>query len=125
MSKGTKFDNDKTRVDLVDSEFITSIAKVLTHGAKKYAPNNWRKGIEYSRVYGALQRHLLQWQSGIENDEESGLPHLWHAGCCLMFLIYYTNHSDDCYEELDDRYKELESSVSDIFNIKDNIDGQI
>jgi hypothetical protein len=36
-------------------------------------------------------RHLTAWWER-ENDgldEETGYSHLWHAGCCLMFLIAY------------------------------------
>ena len=99
---GNKFDGEKLRVDLLPPIGITSIADILTFGAKKYADNNWKKGIKFSRVYGALQRHLLAWYGGEEFDHESGLPHLWHAACNLMFLTYYMNHYGK-YVSFDDR----------------------
>lgn len=101
LSQGTKLDDGKIRMDLLPSAPLKDIAEVLTFGAKKYAAHNWRKGINYSRVYGALQRHLSAWNEGEDTDPESGLNHLAHAGCCLLFLLEYT-HSRTQY---DDRYK--------------------
>ena len=87
--QGEKFDSEKIMLQLFPPEALFEIGAVLTYGAKKYAPRNWEKGIEYSRVYGALQRHLWAWWGGEENDPESGLPHLAHAGCCLVFLLAF------------------------------------
>jgi hypothetical protein len=53
---GNKFDGDKLRVDLIPVEAIEGIAGILTHGAKKYGDNNWREGIKFTRVYGAILR---------------------------------------------------------------------
>ena len=87
--QGEKYDTEKVMMQLFPPEAIVEISRVLTYGAKKYAPRNWEKGIEYSRVFGALQRHLWAWWGGEENDPESGLTHLAHAGCCLVFLIAF------------------------------------
>jgi len=89
MKKFLKFDEEKNRLELLPTEAIFAIGKVLTHGAKKYEDNNWRKGSEWHRYYGALQRHLNAWWSGENKDKETRLSHLAHAGCCLMFLITY------------------------------------
>jgi hypothetical protein len=53
----------------------------------------------WSRVFGALMRHMWCWWSGMQPtsksflfgdlDAETGKSHLWHAGCCLAFLIAY------------------------------------
>ena len=101
LVEGTKYDANKPRMDLLPTNPLVDIAKVLTHGASKYQPHNWRKGIAYSRVYAALQRHLSAWNNGQDLDPESKENHLAHAGCCLMFLLEYT-HSRP---EFDDRYK--------------------
>lgn len=98
---GKKFDEGKIMVDLLPSEALLEVAKVMTFGAKKYGKHNWRKGIEWSRVYAAAQRHMMQWNSGETYDEETGLSHLAHACVNLLFLLYYAEH----FEELDDRYK--------------------
>lgn len=81
-----KFDTKKSRVDLLDPLALEGIAKVLEFGAKKYAENNWRNGFTYSRLIGALLRHTFEIMKGNYTDEESGLPHVDHLGCCWMFL---------------------------------------
>lgn len=86
---GAKFDDGKVRHDLLPSELLIGTAKVLTYGAKKYNDRNWEKGMSWGRVYGAMQRHLVAWWARDENDEETGFSHLWHASCCLTFLIAY------------------------------------
>lgn len=81
-----KFDGEKPRMDLLDAQALEGLAAVLTFGAKKYAANNWRKGIGNSRLIAALLRHLFAISRGEETDPESGLPHIDHVGCCWMFL---------------------------------------
>lgn len=85
----TKFDEGKPRYDLVDADAITGLAEVLGFGAKKYAPDNWRKGIEFSRLIRALESHLNAIKRGEYTDPESGLPHIDHLGCNWMFLSWY------------------------------------
>lgn len=86
---GTKHDKDKPDTSLVCYEFVYGIAQVLTFGKAKYGAWNWTKGFGYSRVYAAAIRHLGAWQTGEENDKESGLSHILHAACCLMFLYMH------------------------------------
>lgn len=86
---GTKHDTGKLRMDLIPPEVEEALAQVLTKGAEKYDDRNWELGIKYSRVYGALRRHLLAWMKGKKIDDEWGLPHLSHAFCCLAFLLTY------------------------------------
>jgi hypothetical protein len=45
--------------------------------------------MKWGRVYGALMRHLWTWWRGDNLDKETGKSHLWHAVCCLAFLITY------------------------------------
>ena len=88
-SEGAKFDEDKIRMELIPPEFLTSTASILTFGAKKYSARNWEQGMDWSRVYGALQRHLNAWWAGEHTDPETGKSHLWHANCCMAFLTTY------------------------------------
>lgn len=99
--RAVKFDDEKPRVDLVDPDFIEGIAEVLTFGARKYAPNNWRRGFDYSRLIASIYRHLLAFQRGEDFDPESGQSHLYHLGCNAMFLAAIQKE----HPELDDRYK--------------------
>lgn len=98
---GTKYDGGKPRMELLDSKWVEEVAKVLTFGAQKYAAHNWRGGISQGRLVGAAMRHLLAYNNGEDIDPESGLSHLAHASCCLMFAHWtLVNHP-----ELDDRWK--------------------
>ena len=105
---GIKHDQDKIRVELLSSIALLEISKVMTYGAKKYTSNNWRGGISWSRVLGASLRHLLAYLGGQDKDPETGLSHLAHAGCCVMFLLEY----EVTHPELDDRYKESKNVSS-------------
>ena len=87
--EGVKFDQGKRRVDLVPTEAINALAEVLTAGAVKYGEHNWRHGMDWSRVYGAAQRHMLAFWGGDDIDDESGMPHLWHALTNMAFLVSY------------------------------------
>lgn len=85
---GRKDDAGKLPMDLIPWRAIERIAAVLEYGARKYAPENWRKVPDPRRRYFAAgMRHLVAWWQGQENDPESGLPHLAHAGACLLFLL--------------------------------------
>jgi hypothetical protein len=88
--RGRKFDGEKARMDLLHPAFLVDVSKVLTFGARKYAPDNWKK-VRHGRLryFGAILRHLYAWKTGETNDPETGLPHLAHAACCLMFLTGY------------------------------------
>ena len=85
-----KHDAEKDRWDLLPYDSVREVVKVLTYGAKKYEDRNWESGFKYSRIYGALQRHITAWfQDGEDNDPETGLSHLAHAGCCILFLLAF------------------------------------
>lgn len=96
-----KHDQNKPPMGLLSSKWLVGVARVLGFGANKYASHNWRKGIVGSRLYDAAFRHLAAWNDGEDLDPESGLPHLYHASCCLMFL----SELMETRPELDDRYK--------------------
>lgn len=97
---GSKFDTNKIRMELLPPDALLGIASVFTFGAQKYDSWNWARGIEYSRLYGAMMRHMNAWYKGEELDPESGQSHLYHAGCCLMMLIETQQNLD---KSLDDR----------------------
>ncbi len=97
---GVKLDAGKPPMSLLDSYALEQIALVLAFGAGKYDRHNWRGGIRFSRLIDAALRHLLVFNNGEDNDPESGLPHLAHAGCCIMFALWMSKHRGD----LDDRF---------------------
>ena len=101
LSTATKYDGDKVPVELLPSEALEEIAKVLAFGKKKYDAWNWAKGFKWTRLIGAAIRHLYAYKRGEDKDPESGLSHIAHAGCCILFLL---QHDLSKLGE-DDRYK--------------------
>jgi len=91
--EGVKYDLNKPRMELLPMNALYEVSKVLTHGAKKYAPNNW-KYVENARdrYTGALLRHLALWREGRTVDEESGedkLLHIAQVACNALFLVWF------------------------------------
>lgn len=106
LKSANKLDQDKVMMQLLSVPAMREIAKVMTFGAQKYAPNAWRDGMEWSRLYGAALRHLTAHMEGEDTDPESGLSHLAHLGCCVMFLLEFEqtgNGTDDRYKTATDR----------------------
>jgi len=89
MSEGNKHDHEKVRMELIPPEVLWAMGDVLTSGAVKYGDRNWEAGMAWSRAYAALMRHMLAWWGGEDQDPETGRSHLWHAQCCMAFLITY------------------------------------
>ena len=96
-----KFDSGKLPLHLLSTEAMNQTAAVLAFGAEKYAEHNWRKGFVWSRPLSAAMRHITAFNAGEDKDPESGLSHLAHAACCIMFLLEF----EKTRKELDDRYK--------------------
>lgn len=89
----------KTPLHLVSpiGTVYASIAAYL--GATKYGAWNWRGSETSASVYySALQRHLMNWWSGEENDPTDGTPHMANALTCINIIIegmYMGNMRDD------------------------------
>lgn len=82
-----KADKGKLPISLVPMEIIRNIAAIRQYGKEKYnAPNNWVI-VEKQRYIDAMWRHLIAYQEGHDVDDESGLPHLWHAACNMAFIL--------------------------------------
>ena len=99
MKQGNKFDGGKPPLHLIPPEFLYAVAEILDFGSKKYAPRNWENGINYSRVYRAAIGHLMDWFMRKGPDAETGKSHLWHAACCVMFLVCYEEWSYDAFDD--------------------------
>ena len=89
MSEGRKDDGGKDPWHLVPWDATQAIVKVLAFGAGKYGDRNWENGMAWSRCFSAMIRHATAWWNGDGKDPETGYSHLWHAGCCIMFLIAF------------------------------------
>lgn len=101
LKVGMKYDQDKIPLELLSSIWIEGVGRVLQYGAKKYEAHNWRKGISTSRLLGASLRHIFAYLRGENQDPETGLSHLLHASCGLMFAYELSRTQPN----LDDRYK--------------------
>ncbi len=99
---GTKYDQGKPDMSLLSSIALFKIAAVMTEGKKKYSAHNWRGGFYWSRPLAAAARHLYAYIGGEDKDPETGLSHLAHCACCLMFLLEF----EETHKNLDDRYKQ-------------------
>ena len=87
-SLGRKDDSGKLEYGLIHASSLEDIVRVLTFGSLKYGRENWRFVDDASRRYfDALQRHIWAWKKGEKNDPETGVSHLAHASCCLLFLL--------------------------------------
>lgn len=87
LGKGQKHDDEKPMYNLLPANAIDSMAKVMTFGASKYAPNSWQMvDNPIERYRAALLRHTFAMQRGELIDDESGLPHSAHAMCCAAFI---------------------------------------
>jgi hypothetical protein len=89
LKEGFKADAGKVSFTYLPFDALGCINKVLVFGAIKYADRNWEKGMNWTRPWDACVRHLDAWMRREPFDKESGMSHLWHAGCCILFLIAF------------------------------------
>lgn len=82
-----KADAGKEKLTLVPRQIIKDIARVREFGSEKYKdPESWKR-VEIGRYRDAAFRHWLRYLDDPHgNDDESGLPHLWHVACNIAFL---------------------------------------
>jgi len=105
--KGLRFNEGKTRHDLVPQYAQEQYAKVLTKGAEKYAERNWELGMRWSKVTASLKRHIAAFEQGEDYDPEDGLLHMAHAMTNAAFLTEYYK----IYPQGDDRPHKYLSNV--------------
>jgi hypothetical protein len=95
-TKGVKYDGSKLRYSLIPLDSLQEVVKVLEFGAKKYAPDNWKYVDDaQARYWDAAMRHIVAYKLEDKTDSETGLSHLAHAICCLLFLINFDNNQEN------------------------------
>ena len=81
----------KLDLTTVPTEIIRQIAKIRAYGIDKYKErDNWKK-VDIKYYEQAIYRHWLNYISGEENDNESGLKHLSHIACNVAFILELEN----------------------------------
>jgi hypothetical protein len=118
--EAVKGDAGKPDMSLISSIWIFGVADVMTYGAAKRGPHNWRKGLKITRLCAGALRHIFQFLGGEDLDRDdscvgcqnfdatqepcpkhSNKHHLHCASCNLMFASEMLVTRPD----LDDRYK--------------------
>jgi hypothetical protein len=90
QGQGVKFDQGKPQWSLMPWKALSQVVDVLTYGAKKYSPDNWKKVPNARQRYiDAGFRHVTAYALGEKNDSETGKNHLAHAICCFLYLIAF------------------------------------
>lgn len=84
----TKADDGKPPLAILfdTSKALGEVARVMAYGAAKYDRKNWAKCDDPERYISATLRHIAAYQGGEKIDPESGMSHLAHAVCSLLFL---------------------------------------
>lgn len=90
LKEGVKHDQGKPMFHLLPWECLIEVAKVVTEGADKYEPNNWKYIPDArNRLASAALRHISKHMIGEKIDEETGRYHLAHAISNLLFLLWF------------------------------------
>lgn len=89
--KFVKADKGKLQWSLLPFNELEDVVKVLMKGAEKYSPDNWKKCDDITRYKDALMRHVVSYIKGEEYDKDDKLPHLAHAICNCLFLMWFNN----------------------------------
>ena len=104
MDTAIRYNEGKLDWSLIPWDSVEEILKVLEFGKIKYSAWNWNKGegFKYTDVFNSMVRHLFAWIRGQDNDPESGLNHMAHVGCNVLFILYFIKHKNR-YKDNDDR----------------------
>ena len=70
-----------------DPATLEEMTVAMEYGEQKYGRNNWKKGMEWSRLVDAAQRHGLAIVRGEDIDAESGNRHVAHMLASIHMLL--------------------------------------
>jgi hypothetical protein len=93
---GNKYDGEKLRYNLLPMDAVDEVVRRFTHGAQKYAPDNWKR-VEnpVERYATALMRHYSAWRQGEVVDGESGLTHIGAVAWNALVLVWFDLHKEE------------------------------
>lgn len=83
-----RYNQGKVEWSLVDFKSLEPMVRVLEYGVKKYARNNWKKGMPATQIIESMLRHTYKLLEGELVDPESGIEHIGHIQCNALFLSY-------------------------------------
>lgn len=87
---GLKFDQQKPLWHLLPFRELEDVVRVLSYGAAKYTADGWQTLPDAKdRYFAATLRHMVAWRNGEAKDSESGLSHLAHAACSVLFVMWH------------------------------------
>lgn len=66
---------------------LLEVAKHFEEGAKKYAENNWKRGIPAKCYIDSALRHYMKWCRG-DKDEPHDRALVWNLMCCIWEIEY-------------------------------------
>src|SRR5260221_3086833 len=87
LHRFTKYDKNKSRLDLLPADALEFVGHVLRIGSYKYEAENWRLCKDPSRYVASTLRHVLSHMQGHFTDQDSGLPRLAHPLCSGVFAL--------------------------------------
>jgi len=113
QEKALRYNEGKDEWKLVHFLSLTPMIRVLMYGAKKYAPDNWKKQMSKKTILNSLMRHATSLMDGETHDRETNLHHIGHIMCnCMFYAFHYifnsSNNADIVAENI-----ELESKVEE------------
>ena len=88
-NSGDKPDGFKIRYDLMPTFPQAQVAYCFTVGLATHPEDDWRKGMNYSRLVGAMERHLALFKSGEDRDPQFHQHHLAAVSACAFILMEY------------------------------------
>lgn len=100
MTQGTKDDDGKLPLELIPEEFIRAVGEVYKVGLH-YGRENWKKGLTFRRMKGAMMRHMNSFYLGEDFDTKSPTQH--HLAAVAFYcaaIIYFQARGR---KDLDDR----------------------
>jgi dATP/dGTP diphosphohydrolase len=91
-NQADRYNDGKRQWGLVHYKSLEPMVEVLEFGSKKYAPDNWKKGLDKREILESMMRHLTALMDGQHDDPESGITHMGHIQCNAMFYNYFDKH---------------------------------
>jgi hypothetical protein len=86
---GKRDDGGKMKWHLLPVPALLALTKVFHGGSIKYADDQWRGGMKFSRIYRSMISHFMKWlASNSSYDKELGTHHLMMVawGCFVLYM---------------------------------------